>query len=168
MIISFFGIDGSGKTTQIQLLIGWLKSNGFESFYSKAYTDQYKTSFEPLLPGWGDWTHLFAFQALHCEQYRQAILAESNNMVVCADRWDESYLAHHSTKASPLRNSCYRDLFWELNSVAFMGRIPDINVLFDIDPTASFERTKIRGQTFFDRKPISYFEEIRQHIRFLI
>lgn len=97
MLINFTGIDGSGKTSQIDLLYKHLVSLGRKIQVVKAFGKNEKVLFQEYMEHADQKTILFLFQALHVEQCIQAKVALNNHKIVISDRWDESFIptTHH-------------------------------------------------------------------------
>jgi len=153
MFIAFAGIDGSGKTTQIQMLEKYFQNKNRQVFISKAYTAKEKVLFREYIQEIDQRAILFLFQAFHVEQCIKAQEALKKHRVVIADRWDESYFAYHSTYGVLSQQSELRE---QINQLAFQGLKPDICFLMDIDPKVAIDRTSKRGQDYFDKLSYSY------------
>ncbi len=69
MLFNITGIDGCGKTTQVQLLQEYLVEQGKEVFVSKAYGEEEKKILSSIMPNLDQLAILFLFQALHVEQF---------------------------------------------------------------------------------------------------
>lgn len=159
MIINITGIDGCGKTTQAIRLIEYLKSNGYKTYFSKAYGESEKEIFEKILPNLHQKAILFLFQYLHVQQFQNALKAEESGKIVVTDRWDDSYLVYHSqngvlSKKKELRN--------QINELAFEKRKSDVTFFLDLDVNILMHRMKIRGQSFFEKRSIDFFTEMRK------
>jgi len=157
MFISFAGIDGSGKTTQIQLLEAYFQNQNTQVFVSKAYTTKEKELFGEYMQKIDQRSILFLFQAFHVEQYLKAKNALEKHQVVIADRWDESYLAYHSTYGVLYKEEELRE---RINLLAFQGLKPDVCFLMDIDPHTAIHRTSQRGQDYFDKLSFTYHSDM--------
>ncbi len=158
MIICITGLDGCGKSTQIDLLKKYFKKKDYSVFVSKAYGKDEKECLERFIQYWNPLAIMFFFQALHSQQRIETVKALKKGKIIIADRWDESYLAYHShfgllSKNEPLRK--------RLNEIAFAGIIPDITFLLDIPIEIAMERTKNRGVDFFDKHPWDYHSVMR-------
>ncbi len=158
MIICLTGIDGCGKGTQKELLKAHLENSRKAVFLSKAYGDAEKECFSAFVEYWTQESILFLFQALHAEQRVKAEKALARGAIVIADRWDESYLAYHSTHGILLSNPGLRD---QLNSIAFGGIIPDVTFFLDVPVERARERMLSRGMDFFDRLSNDYHSTMR-------
>lgn len=159
MLISITGLDGCGKGTQIALLKKHLEKKGKVVFYSKAYTDDIKAIFSPYLEYWSPIARMFFFQALYAQQCIESVRALKEGKIVIADRWDESYIAYHSQYGILAKNKKLRN---QLHQLAFRGIKPDLTFFLDIPPEMVFERTKLRGQDFFDKGSLEYHRKMRE------
>ena len=157
MFISFAGIDGSGKTTQIQLLEAYFQDQNTQVFVSKAYTSKEKELFGQYMQKIDQRSILFLFQAFHVEQYLKAKDALEKHQVVIADRWDESYLAYHSTYGVLSKEKELRE---RINLLAFQGLKPDVCFLMDIDTQTAIHRASQRGQDYFDKLSFTYHSDM--------
>lgn len=156
MLITISGIDGCGKTLQVQLLQAWLEKQNKTSIVVKAYDDMAKIACRPFMEVWtDDAAIMFLFQALHAQQYAVAIEALKQGHIVIADRWDESYLAYHQNFGFL---SVREDIRSMLNSLAFRDQIPDIGFIIAVPPEIARKRRISRGkmERFEDRSDEYY------------
>lgn len=158
MIINITGIDGCGKTTQVDLLSQCLRAIDREVFVSKAFGYREKAVYSELIPQFEPVALMFLFQALHVQQRVTALKAESEGRIVVSDRWDDSYLAYHRKFGILSRNESLRT---ELNKLAFDSRKADLTFLLDVSPQQAEERMGRRGRSFLDNQPLDHFETIR-------
>lgn len=159
MIINITGIDGCGKSTQVKKLIQKLDKLGYEIYLSKAYGKEEKKVFEKLIPKFDQKAILFIFQALHVQQFNNAVEAEALKKIVVADRWDDSYLVYHSTNGVLSKKPKLRE---QINDLAFKKRKADLTFYLDVNVENIMHRLKIRGESFLEKKPAFFFETIRQ------
>lgn len=161
MLLCFTGIDGCGKTTQLEAVRAKLVENGRDIFISKAYSALRRAVVEPLLQSWNDTSVTFLFQALHTEQRFEAQAAIDRGQIVLADRWDESFLAYHAIFGELADQ---KQLRVSLNQMAFAGLKPERTFLFTLDPQIARQRKEARGhQDPFDNRPLEYFELIQNY-----
>lgn len=158
MLICLTGIDGCGKGTQKELLRAHFQNAGKAVFMSKAYGDAEKECFSAFIEYWTQESILFLFQALHVEQRVKAEKALGRGDIVIADRWDESYLAYHSTHGILSSDPCLRD---QLNKIAFAGIFPDVTFFLDVSVEQARKRLLSRGMDFFDRLSSDYHSTMR-------
>lgn len=164
MLIVISGIDGSGKTLQVQMLKNWYTEHEVPASAIKAYDEHAKNICRPFINSWMDETAImFLFQALHAEQYAQTIAALKKGEVVIADRWDESYLAYHQSFGELAHEPALRQ---KINELAFRGRLPDVGFLIDIPPHIARSRRTSRGSMErFENRPDEYYQVIQSSYR---
>jgi len=164
MLISMSGIDGCGKTMQVQMLEDWFKGRCKKVTVVKAYDDMAKVACLPFMESWTDDTAImFLFQALHAQQYALTIAALESGCVVIADRWDESYLAYHQNFGILSARTETRNI---LNNLAFRGRVPDIGFIIEVPPAVARHRRASRGKMErFEDRPDEYYELVQRSYR---
>lgn len=159
MLINITGIDGCGKSLQITLLEGHIRSKGKGVFISKAYGKAEKDIFSAYVETIEQEALLFLFQAFHVRQFLKAREALEKGDIVIADRWDESYIVYHSQRGILAHDPMLRE---KLNKLAFKSVIPDFTFLLDVSVEVGQHRTYARGADFFDKKPADYHEMMRR------
>lgn len=136
------GIEGCGKSTQIDLLAKWLEQIGYSVFLSKAFHEDSRITLKSYLSTWENHNAImFLFQALHAHQYTEATKALEMGKIVLADRWDENYLAYHSNFGDLMLNADIRN---NINNLAFNNLKPDLGIILKIEPTIANMRRKLR------------------------
>lgn len=160
-LISISGIDGCGKSLQVQMLRDWLKKQGVDVVVVKAYDDMAKIICRPFVEEWtDDVAIMFLFQALHAQQYSLAINALEQGFVVIADRWDESYLAYHQNFGFLSSSEKSRSL---LNKLAFRGKVPDIGFIIYLPPEIARRRRESRGKMDrFEDRTDEYYTAVQE------
>ena len=143
--ITFEGIDGSGKSTQIENLAIFLKNLGFDVI----------TTREPggsiggeeirnlLLQGdvdrWSAETEILLFTAARRDHLEKIILPALNEgKIVICDRFTDSTRMYQGMRGSKLRSLVDR-----LNEEV-IHLDPDLTIIIDIDPEISLKRAKSR------------------------
>lgn len=144
--ITFEGIDGSGKTTQLRLLQNFLKEAGCEVLLTRepggtpvgnrlraALLDA-QEEVDPL-------TELLVFAADRAQHVRRVLRpALEAGQVVFSDRYADATTAYQGAGRgfSP-------ELISEIIELATEGLKPDLTVLFDLSVEDSTARTRRRG-----------------------
>lgn len=152
LFLTFEGMDGSGKTTQMRLLAGRLRREGRAVLESAepggtpigmqvrrvlldSANDELRPTAELLL--------YFACRAQNVEQWILPALAEGK--IVLSDRFTDSTLVYQG---------CGRGLGAEtvlaLDRIACRGLVPDVTLLIDIDAETSLARAHARNATAQD------------------
>lgn len=143
--ITFEGIDGSGKSTHLRLLAGFLQSNGLEVVLTRepggtpvgnrlraALLDA-REEVDPL-------AELLVFAADRAQHVRRVLRpAIAAGRVVISDRYADATAAYQGAGRgfSP-------ELISEIISLATEGLRPDLTLLFDLSVTESGTRTRRR------------------------
>ena len=163
-LITFEGIDGSGKSTQIQLLEAEFKKLGisYKTFREPGGTKlsekirtilldkeniELYSSAESLL-------FAAARAQLTAEQIKPAIT--KGEFVIC-DRFTDSTIAYQGYGRGLNINNLEL-----INTIATDGLIPDITFILDIDPQKATERLKTVNPDRMEAAGIDFFKNIRQ------
>jgi dTMP kinase len=141
MFVTFEGLDGSGKTTQVELLRATLESEGREVVATRepGGTPLGERVRELLLEGrdsiapWAEAALFAAARAELVERVIQPALARGAD-VIC-DRYMDSSLAYQG-----IARDLGVDRVLELNLQATRGLLPDRTFLLLLDPEASAQR----------------------------
>ena len=163
-LITFEGIDGSGKSTQIQLLEAEFEKLGIS----------YKTFREPggtrlsekirtilldkenieLYSNAESLLFAAARAQLTAEQIKPAIT--KGEFIIC-DRFIDSTIAYQGYGRGLNINNLEL-----INTIATDGLIPDITFILDIDPQKATERLKTVNPDRMEVAGIDFFKKIRQ------
>ena len=143
--ISFEGIDGSGKSTQIQKLAKFLETLGFDAVITRepggsAGGEEIRNL---LLQGnvdrWSAETEILLFTAARRDHLERIILpALEHGKVVICDRFTDSTRMYQGMRGPNLRN-----LVDMLNEKT-INCDPDLTIIIDINPQISLMRAKSR------------------------
>lgn len=158
--ITFEGIDGSGKSTQIQNLAETLRSNGYEVVITRepggspGAEDIRKLVLEGDPDKWSAETEILLFTAARRDHLERTILpALASGKVVLCDRFADSTRMYQGLSRGDLRG-----VVDQLHSL-MIGREPDLTILIDMDPAIGLARAKSR-QTAEER-----FEDFGQALQ---
>jgi dTMP kinase len=155
-LITFEGVEGSGKTTQMMRLGRWLRRQGRKVEHTRepdgtrlgvAVRGLFKRPGmqpKPLV-------EVFLFMAARQQHVAEKIRPwlERDRVVLC-DRYADATVAYQG-----YGRGVDRDLIRELNARATSGVMPDLTLLFDLDPA---EREKL---VFHRRVRQGYLEILR-------
>ena len=166
LFITFEGIDGSGKTTQLNLIKSLLENKGYSCIVTREpgalnfghkIRDILLNSHEVI----SDNAEMFLFladRAQHVESLIKPALA-SGKIVLC-DRYVDSTIAYQGFG----RNRDIQ-LLSKLNNIAVSGLLPDLTLLFDLDLSIALDRigkTKDRmeseGFEFYSKVKSGYLQ----------
>ena len=143
--ISFEGIDGSGKSTQIQKLAEFLKARDFDIVItrepggSKGGEEIRNLLLQGNVDRWSAETEILLFTAARRDHLEQIILPalEEGKIVIC-DRFTDSTRMYQGMRGVNLRN-----LVDTLNEKVIKFD-PDLTIVIDINPEISLKRAKSR------------------------
>jgi dTMP kinase len=150
--ITFEGIDGCGKTTQMRLLAERLRSEGHRVFESvepggtsigrqvrrillDAKNQELCPTAELLL--------YFACRAQNVEEW--ILPALERGEIVVSDRFTDSTMAYQG-----VGRGLGRDVVRDLHRIACRDLTPDLTLVVDIDLDTSLERARARNQELAD------------------
>ena len=166
LFITFEGQDGCGKTTQINLLIEYLKNNGYEVVLTR----------EPGSKGLGEKIRSLLLDydgevSSVCESFlfladraqNVDIIVRKNveaGKIVISDRHTDSSVAYQG-----YGRQLDVDKINMLNNIATSGLKPDLTYIFDIDVETSMarvgkekDRMESAGKEFFERVRKGYLQ----------
>lgn len=144
LLISFEGVDGAGKTTQIDMLEHWLKSRhisyvrtkepggtplGTEIRHLLLNRPELSNTITPL-------AETFLFQADRAQHFADVVLPALNEgMLIISDRFFDASIAYQG-----YGRGIDIKFIEELSLVATQGRVPDLTILLDLNPSQVHRR----------------------------
>ena len=163
VLITFEGVEGSGKSTQIRRLERWLRREGHRPAVTRepdgtplgagvrALFERRGVTAQPLAE-----TFLFlaARQQHVAERVRPWLRA---GRVVLCDRYTDATLAYQG-----YGRGVDLQLIRELNVHATGGVLPDLTLLFDLDPAIGFRRIGGRRLDRFEREALAFHRRVRR------
>ncbi|MCL1946864.1 MAG: dTMP kinase [Chitinivibrionia bacterium] len=168
MFITFEGVDGAGKSTQIEKLTNFLRKNGKKFVLTREpggceISEKIRNIILDTKSDLGAVGELFLYFAARAEHIRQVIKPslESGKWVIC-DRFADSTFAYQG--AGRGLDICKMK---EINSFATQEIVPDLTILLDISVKVSLERRKLRAKSLdrLEQNDEIFFENVRN--RFL-
>lgn len=146
--ISFEGIEGSGKSTQLDRLAGALSSRGYRVVTTREpggspTGDRIRSILlDPELPELEPTTEMLLFAASRAQHVRQTLLpALEDGAIVLCDRYLHSSLAYQAWA-----RELGREAVMAANAPAIDGLLPDRILLLDLPVEAAFARAEARGR----------------------
>jgi dTMP kinase len=165
LLITFEGPEGSGKTTHIQRLASYLKSQGQDVIVTrepggtplaKAFRRLLLDSGDGLLP----LAELFLYEADRAQHVEQIILpALKNGRTVLCDRFTDSTLAYQGDgRGLDLKN------IETLNQIAANNLTPDLTILLDVPVQRGLNqaREKKHRHDRLERAGLAFHERVRR------
>jgi dTMP kinase len=165
LLITFEGGEGSGKTTQSQILHDTLKEKGFEVTKTRepGGTKFAEIIREILVQGESNKidnvSELFLFAAARADHVKKVIKEYlKNNKIVICDRFIDSTLAYQG-----YAGNIDLDIVRDVNKISIGEVYPDLTFILYIDPTKGIERAlgENNKETRFEEKDIIYHNKIR-------
>ena len=165
VLITFEGVEGSGKTTQMMRLERWLRQQGRKVEHTREPDGtrlgvEVRRLFErpgvqpkPLV-------EVFLFMAARQQHVTEKIRPwlDRGRVVLC-DRYADATVAYqgYGRGVDP-------DLIRELNARATSGVMPDLTLLFDLDPAAGLQRNRAKGRRLdrFEREALAFHRKVRR------
>ena len=159
-LITFEGIEGVGKSTQINLVLDWLKTKGFST---KLLREPGSTIFgekirELLLSKDSDisaHTELLLMFAARSEMIKEHLMDSREDFILC-DRYYHASIAYQGYG---------RKLSLDLINLLINGvncPIPDLTIIYDLDVKAGFKRKTNDVIDRIESSGINFFEDVRK------
>jgi len=159
-LITFEGIEGVGKSTQINLVLDWLKTKGFST---KLLREPGSTIFgekirELLLSKDSDisaHTELLLMFAARSEMIKEHLMDSREDFILC-DRYFHASIAYQGYG---------RKLSLDLINHLINGvncPIPDLTIIYDLDVKAGFKRKTNDVIDRIESSGINFFEDVRK------
>ncbi len=166
IFVSFEGIEGSGKTTQIRRLSAHLAAKGVPHLVTREpggtpLSDEIRGLVlipreEPVFPE----SEILLYEAARAQHVRGVILPAllSGRAVLC-DRFCDATTAYQAHA-----RGLDADQVERLNRFAAGGLVPDLTLLFDLPPEEGFARVKGRGaaKDRLERESIDFHRAVRE------
>lgn len=172
MFITFEGIEGTGKSTQIKLLTAWLTARGHkvvttcEPGGSRIGAELRRVLLSLENRDLSPRAELFLYLADRAQHVAQVVKpALTAGAVVLCDRFADSTVAYQA-----YGRGLDPGLLHGLNAQAVDGVWPHLTILLDLDPTTgigrALERNRAEGKTVaegrFEAESLAFHERVRQ------
>jgi len=163
LLITFEGVEGSGKTTQMARLGRWLRACGYRvsttrepdgtalGLAVRRLFERPGVAPEPLV-------EVFLFMAARRQHVAEKIRPWlERGRLVLSDRYADATVAYqgYGRGVDP-------ELIRELNVRATGGVFPDLTLLFDLDPAEGFRRIGRRRLDHFERETLAFHRRVRR------
>ena len=166
--ITIEGGEGSGKTSVIKKVIELLDKDGYKNIVTsrepggikiatqirEVLLDKDNTSMDPL-------TETFLFAASRRQHIVEKVLPElNNNAIFICDRFIDSSYVYQG-----IAGNVGLERVISINDIAIEGCVPDLTILFDVDPRIGLERinsNKDREVNRLDLASLSFHDKVRE------
>lgn len=171
MFITFEGIEGSGKSTQIGRLAEWLDTEYNISTITTREPGGCEISdkirgilLDAAHDAMNEQTELLLYAAARAQHVTQIIRpALDNGRTVLCDRYCDATLAYQG-----FGRGLPRPLIEEINRLATLGTMPDLTILLDFDPEIGLNRARQRNaastgpdENRFEQENLDFHRRIR-------
>ena len=162
-LITFEGVEGSGKSTQCARLAQHLTNRGIEVVLtSEPDGTPLGLRVRALFAGEGPTptplTQAFLFMAARCEHVSRVIEpALARGAVVISDRYTDATVAYQGHG-----QGVDAQTIGELNMLATGGVLPDLTLVLDLDPVAGMQRIRHRSLDAFERMDLAFHQRVRE------
>ena len=159
-LISFEGIEGTGKSTQSRLLGNYLRAKGLKvAFFREPGTTVTGEKMRNiLLHGKGKLNHFsetLLFIVARTQLVNEKIKPASEKKdIIILDRYIDATVAYQG-----YGSGVDVGLINKLNKNAVLDYVPDLTILFDLDPATGIKRSG-RGDRF-ERRAITFHKKVR-------
>lgn len=164
VFITFEGVDGSGKSTQLRLLLAYLTERGIPHVFTREpggtpIAEQIReVLLSPRNRGMSVITEALLFAAGRAEHVSRTIrpALEAGKVVIC-DRYVDSSLVYQGVAGGlPL------EFLEQINQMATGALRPHRTIVLDLAPDAATARLKAGGMDRIEEKALEYHELVRQ------
>jgi len=165
VLIKLEGVEGSGKTTQMMRLARWLRRHGRKVELTRepdgtrlgvavrALFKRPGVQPRPLV-------EVFLFMAARQQHVTEKIRPWlDRGRIVLSDRYADATVAYQG-----YGRGVDLDLIRELNARATSGVMPDLTLLFDLDPAEGMRRVRTRDRRLdnFEREALAFHRKVRR------
>ena len=163
MFITFEGGEGTGKTTQINILKKYLEDQGLEVIITREPGGVisaeniraviFDNEIDPI-------TETMLYAAARREHYIKKIkpALDAGKIVIC-DRFIDSSIVYQG-----IVRGAGVDLVENINKYAINNVEPDLTIFFDLDPETGLKRVSLRNEQMnrFDKESLDFHLKVRK------
>lgn len=166
MFITFEGLDGSGKTTQLALLAAYLEELGIPHLCTREpggteIGDQIRTVLHDVAnTAMSPLTEILLYSASRAQLVAEVIRpALAEGAIVLCDRFADSTLAYQG-----YGRGLDLDALVQITRFATGGLQPDLSLLFDLDPQRGLQRRSSQGEEMnrMDLQAGAFYRRVRE------
>lgn len=164
VFITFEGLDGSGKGTQIKLLLEWLREQGVDFVFTRepggtALAERIRDILlDPVHTGMSVVSEAFLFAAGRADHVANVIrpALESGKHVIC-DRYVDSSMVYQA-----YAGGLPPEFVAQINQMATGALKPHRTIMLDLPPEVALERRRAAtGEDRIEQKDEWYHQQVR-------
>jgi len=164
LFLSFEGVDGAGKSTQLELLLEYLKGKRIDFIFTREpggtpLGEQIREILlDPKNAGMSIITEALLFAAIRTEHVNRVIrpALEAGKVVIC-DRFVDSSLVYQG-----LAGGLPLDFIQQINEMATGALKPHRTIVLDIDPNLALQRKSPGMEDRIEQKSLRYHQLVRE------
>ena len=165
MFITFEGPDGSGKTTQVHLLVAHLREQGYEVVLSREpggtdIGDQIRTVLhDPANTALHPRTEILLYSASRAQHVTERIRPSlATGKIVISDRYADSTLAYQG-----YGRRLDLELLRTITAFATGGLRPNLTIYLDVAPEEGLQRRRLGGDEWnrLDAEALEFHRRVR-------
>jgi len=174
-LIVIDGTDGSGKTTQLNLLKNKLEAEGYEVMVADfpQYNQKSAGLVEEYLSGkYGQAEEITPYQAsifYAADRYDASFKIRSwlkDGKIVLANRYTSANIGHQGCKIdNPLERQVFFNWLYDLEYKIFNVPKPDLSLILHVDPAIAQQLAKQRSREDWNGKTTDIHEENLNHLK---
>ncbi len=164
--ITFEGIEGGGKSTQVLLAAQWLRDKGLDPLVTREpggtalaekIRDLVLMPRDEMLPPMAELLLMFSARVVHLHNLIEPAL-RAGRWVLC-DRFTDATFAYQGAG-----RGIAADVISKLEEMVQAGRQPDLTILLDLPVELGMQRVAQRGghKDRFERERMEFFERVRE------
>lgn len=165
LFISFEGIEGTGKTTQVKFVFNYLRGKGYRVIQTEepggtAISRRIRELLlSPDSQGMDPVTELLLYNASRVQHLNELIVpALTSGEIVVTDRFCDSTVAYQG-----YGRGIDLDLIDSLDKISTGGLRPDITILLDIEVETGLRRNReIHKNDRLEKEDISFHQKVRE------
>lgn len=171
MLITLEGIEGSGKTTQIEYMVAYLQQRGLDYMVTKepggtALGEKIRSILlDPENMDIHPMTELLLYAADRMQHVREVIrpMLTAGKVVICDRFYDSTTVYQGFTRGIDIA------VIGQLNTLVLEGLAPDVTFLLDLDPKIGLKRawaqisdgSRTKSETRFENEKLQFHERVR-------
>lgn len=167
--ISFEGIEGCGKSTQVRILVGYLQAHNIPYLKTREpggtpIAEAIRNilldpACREMLPE----TELLLYNASRCQHTGELILPalKAGKLVVCDRYYDSTYAYQGAAR------DLDEEIIDTLTQYATFNTVPDLTFLLDLPVEQGLARINERTLDRLEQEDVSFHEKVRQQFLFI-